>query len=80
MVLHEEVVLCERIGRNLRVRRMMLGLTVEIAAQRAALPPRKWRLIEAGKLNPFLFTVARMARVVKMKIEDVLQEPSLRSA
>jgi transcriptional regulator with XRE-family HTH domain len=52
-----------------------LGLTVEIAAERADLDRRQWQRIEAGEANATLRTLAGLSRALGVRVALLFVEP-----
>jgi transcriptional regulator with XRE-family HTH domain len=59
-------------GANLRAARERLGLTQEQVAQRSGVHATEVSRIEAGKRDPQVSTVRRLARAVKVKPGQLL--------
>ena len=74
--MYSEAALRELIGSNLRQRRAMLGLTLKTASDRAEIPWRTWKQIEAGERDPLVSTLARMAEAVEVSVAELLREPT----
>jgi transcriptional regulator with XRE-family HTH domain len=62
------------LGTNLREARERLGLTQEQVAQRSGVHATEVSRIEAGKRDPQVSTVERLAEAVEMKPGQLLEE------
>jgi transcriptional regulator with XRE-family HTH domain len=71
-----EAELRQRVGTNIRARRLRLGLTLKQASAPALLHWRKWQKIERGAVNVGLETLERMAIVMGVDASDLLRVPS----
>jgi len=63
---------CGDLGRNLRRARLRLELTQEQVAERSGVHATEVSRIEAGKRDPRVSTVARLAKAVEVKPGDLL--------
>jgi transcriptional regulator with XRE-family HTH domain len=63
---------CGDLGRNLRRARQRLELTQEEVAERSGVHATEVSRIEAGKRDPRVSTVARLAKAVGVKPGDLL--------
>jgi transcriptional regulator with XRE-family HTH domain len=61
------------LGENLRVARERLGLTQEEIGRRSGVHPTEVSRIEAGKRDPRVSTVERLARAVEVSPSDLLR-------
>ena len=65
-----------RLGRNTRLLREQLGLTLEELAERADLETQQLQKLEVGAIrNPTLVTVFRLAHGLKVPLETLFQRP-----
>lgn len=64
--------MCGDLGRNLRRARLRLELTQEQVAERSGVHATEVSRIEAGKRDPRVSTVARLAKAVEVKPGDLL--------
>ena len=64
--------MCGDLGRNLRRARLRLELTQEEVAERSGVHATEVSRIEAGKRDPRVSTVARLAKAVEVKPGDLL--------
>jgi transcriptional regulator with XRE-family HTH domain len=71
-----EVELRQRVGTNIRARRLRLGLTLKQASKRALVHWRRWQRIECGVVNVGLGTLERMAIVMGVDASDLLRVSS----
>jgi transcriptional regulator with XRE-family HTH domain len=71
-----EVELRQRVGTNIRTRRLRLGLTLKQAAGRALVHWRRWQKIECGAVSVGLGTLERMAIAMGVDASDLLRVPS----
>jgi len=62
----------KRLARRVRELRRKLGLTLKVAAERAALHWRHWQKIEAGEANVTLDTLRRLGEVLGVDGSDLL--------
>lgn len=63
---------CGDLGRNLRRARLRLELTQEEVAERSGVHATEVSRIEAGKRDPRVSTVERLAKAVGLKAGDLL--------
>jgi transcriptional regulator with XRE-family HTH domain len=62
-----------KLGANLREARKELGMSQEAVAERSGVHATEVSRIEAGKRDPRVSTVERLARAVKMKPGQLLE-------
>lgn len=62
-----------KLGANLREARKQLGMSQEAVAERSGVHATEVSRIEAGKRDPRVSTVERLARAVKMKPGQLLE-------
>lgn len=62
-----------KLGGNLREARKNLGMSQEAVAERSGVHATEVSRIEAGKRDPRVSTVERLARAVKMKPGQLLE-------
>lgn len=62
-----------KLGANLREARKNLGMSQEAVAERSGVHATEVSRIEAGKRDPRVSTVERLARAVKMKPGQLLE-------
>jgi len=62
-----------KLGANLRSARKQLGLSQEQVADRSGVHATEVSRIEAGKRDPRVSTVERLARAVKLKPGELLE-------
>lgn len=62
-----------KLGANLREARKDLGMSQEAVAERSGVHATEVSRIEAGKRDPRVSTVERLARAVKMKPGQLLE-------
>ena len=68
---HQELI--ERLAKNLRAQREKLDLTQEDAAARCGwTDSRVLQMLENGKANPTLSTLARVARGLEIEVADLV--------
>lgn len=60
-----------RLGRTVRTLRGEAGLTQEEAAARAALDPKHWQDLEAGRTNPTVATLVAVAKALGVTLPDL---------
>jgi transcriptional regulator with XRE-family HTH domain len=61
-------------GKNLRHKREVIGLTQEKLAEKADLNPRTVQKIEAGRLNVLITTVARLKKALDCTWDELLEK------
>lgn len=59
------------VAKNVRKRRMSLGLTQEALAERAEIDTRHLQKIEAAELNLTLATLSALARAIRLPLRDL---------
>lgn len=67
------------VGKNLRERRLALGLSQEALAHEAGITPSFLSQIENGKRNPTIVTVSMLAAALDMQVGDLftaVQKPA----
>jgi transcriptional regulator with XRE-family HTH domain len=62
-----------KLGANLREARKQLGMSQEAVSERSGVHATEVSRIEAGKRDPRVSTVERLARAVKMKPGQLLE-------
>lgn len=62
-----------KLGANLRQARKQLGMSQEAVSERSGVHATEVSRIEAGKRDPRVSTVERLARAVKMKPGQLLE-------
>jgi len=60
------------LGRRVRQLRMREGLTVSGAARSYGATRRWWQHIEGGRVNPSLYVLAKLARVLGVRVRDLV--------
>lgn len=64
------------VGRRIAEIRRVLGLTQEQMAERMGMPPRAYQVIEYGRRNLTLKTIARLAGALGVAPADLFQTPA----
>ena len=62
-----------RLAKRIRELRAKLGLTQEVAAERAKLDEKHWQAIESGRTNPTLATLVGIARSLGVKLGELFE-------
>lgn len=68
----------QRAGENIRRLRKKSGLTQEELAELARMDPKSIIEIEAGKRNPTLKTISKIARALKVPLPNLLRFQSFK--
>ncbi len=63
------------IARNVKARRLRMGLTLAVAAGKAEVHWRHWQKIEAAESNITAKTLARLARALRVQASALLRKP-----
>jgi transcriptional regulator with XRE-family HTH domain len=71
MSTREFIRLSRRLATTFRLRRQQLGLTQEDVAAEAGIGIRRYQIIEAGRQNVTLETIARLSRILKIPPEEL---------
>ena len=64
----------ERFGRNVRVCRQNLGLSQEALAEQSGLHRTYISGLESGRRNPTITVVAQLAKALRVKASDLLED------
>jgi len=64
----------KKVGKNIRKRRKELGMSQEELAHKAKMDPKSIVHIEAGKRNPTLKTIKKIAGTLSISVEELLQD------
>lgn len=59
------------LGRRIRALRRLRGLTQVAAAERAALDPKHWQVIEQGGTNPTVASLVAVAGALEVKLGEL---------
>lgn len=61
-----------KLGENIKKSRRKMGISQEELAEKAKIDPKSIVQIEAGKRNPTLKTIRKIASSLKIKLSDLL--------